>query len=127
MRGYSIMSDEERNSILSQHKEHYNGFKVGNVPPAYNPLEIGNYASDTKGITVNNKGIVDVYKNTNINEEVEVCPNCGLNENICECGTYEEVEEMFDGYWVPEGEELDNPEMVKESIDKTRDFLRRIL
>ncbi len=68
MRGYSIMSDEERQSILSQHKTFYNGYQVQNVPSSYQPLEEKSFANDQGGITVNNKGEVSSYKNFGINE-----------------------------------------------------------
>ena len=72
MRGYSIMSDEERQSILSQHKSLYNGYAVGNVPSNLTPLTVANYATDQGGITVSNDGTVSTYKNHKINESKEL-------------------------------------------------------
>ena len=58
MRGYSTISDEERNSILQQHSSFYNGYAVGNVPNEPQPLRVGKGPSDPNGITVDNKGNV---------------------------------------------------------------------
>jgi len=106
MRGYSIMSDEERQSILSQHKTFYNGYQVQNVPSSYQPLEEKSFANDQGGITVNNKGEVSSYKNFGINEsrninedfmgykiDERVCPTCGLNEEKCECSYESKIDE----------------------------------
>ena len=37
MRGYSIMSDQERQDILKKHQALYNGYSVGNVPTNMTP------------------------------------------------------------------------------------------
>lgn len=71
MRGYSTMTDEERNSILQQHQTLYNGYAVGNVPSNMTPLTVGDYAQDKGGITVNSRGEVSEYKNFAINEAKE--------------------------------------------------------
>lgn len=78
MRGYSIMSDEERESILSQHQTIYNGYAVKNVTSNMTPLTVGDYAMDKGGITVNNNGEVSHYKNHKINESKEL-DEIGLN------------------------------------------------
>jgi len=70
MRGYSTISDEERNSILQQHSSFYNGYAVGNVPNEPQPLRVDKGASDPNGITVDNKGNVKTYQNHKINESV---------------------------------------------------------
>ena len=68
MRGYSIMSDEERQSILQQHSSFYNGYAVGNVPSNLTPLTVYDPAGDKEGINVNNRGEVNTYKNHLVNE-----------------------------------------------------------
>lgn len=70
MRGYTMISDEEKNSILQQHSSFYNGYAVGNVPNEPQPLRVGKGASDPNGITVDNKGNVKTYQNHKINESV---------------------------------------------------------
>jgi hypothetical protein len=64
------MTNEERNNILDQHKELYNGFATNNVSPNQQPLYVQDFANDKGGITVSNKGNVMTYKNMNINEDV---------------------------------------------------------
>ena len=68
MRGYSIMSDQERQDILKKHQELYNGYAVGNVPSNMTPLTVYDPAGDKQGITVTNKGNVKQYTNNKINE-----------------------------------------------------------
>lgn len=68
MRGYSIMSDDERQSILKQHQTVYDGYATGNVPSNMTPLTVYDAAGDKGGVTVDNKGNVKEYTNVNINE-----------------------------------------------------------
>ena len=70
MRGYSTMSDEERNSILQQHSAFYNGYAIGNIPSGPQPLLQDEGPTDSQGITVNNRGEVGQYKNHLVNESV---------------------------------------------------------
>ena len=71
MRGYSIMSDEERSSILQQHSAFYNGYATTSVPSGPQPLSQDQGPADTKGITVNSRGEVTNYKNHLVNESTE--------------------------------------------------------
>lgn len=71
MRGYSTMSDEERNSILQQHSAFYNGYATTNIPSGPQPLLQDQGPLDSKGITVNNRGEVSNYKNHLVNESTE--------------------------------------------------------
>ena len=68
MRGYSIMSNDERQEILKKHSELYNGYAVGNIPSNMTPLRVYDAAGDKEGITVNSRGEVGSYRNHNINE-----------------------------------------------------------
>lgn len=87
-----LMSNDEKRSILDQHKTLYNGYKtmqpkVSNTQPLY----MQDFANDKNGITVNNKGNVKTYMNVGINEQVEneMCSECGgmMQEGECmECG-----------------------------------------
>lgn len=81
MRGYTMISDEEKNSILQQHSSFYNGYAVGNVPNEPQPLRVGKGASDPNGITVDNKGNVKTYQNHKINESV-ISEDVNENEDI---------------------------------------------
>jgi len=104
MRGYSTMTDEERKSILSQHKTFYNGYQVQNVPSSYQPLEEKSYANDMGGITVNNKGEVSSYRNYGINENYQLNeydfedeePIVDLNDDMEYSELMSSLEEMLD-------------------------------
>ena len=64
------MTNEERNNILDQHKELYNGFATNNVTSNQQPLYVQDFANDKGGVTVSNKGDVMTYRNMNINEDI---------------------------------------------------------
>lgn len=94
--GIGQISPDEKENILSQHKEIYNGYKsyYPNVP-SEQPLYVQDFANDKGGITVNNRGEVKKYTNVGINEQMEskeVCDECGAMEmeeskGMCsECG-----------------------------------------
>ena len=72
MRGYSVMTDEERQSIISQHKSLYNGYAVGNIPSNMTPLSVYDAAQDKIGVNVNNRGEVSQYNNHLVNESKEI-------------------------------------------------------
>ncbi len=103
-------SENERENILTQHKELYNGYQTLN-PAAMEkiqPLYTQDFANDKGGITVNNRGEVMKYTNMGINESVkkEMCEQCGgsMKENVCEqCGSVNE--QMY-------GQELDTVEDI---------------
>jgi hypothetical protein len=62
------ITNEERENILDKHKEVYDGYVTNYVKPNVQPLYTQDFANDKNGITLNNKGEVGVYRNTNINE-----------------------------------------------------------
>ena len=68
MRGYSTMSDEDRQSILKQHATVYDGYATGNVQSNMTPLTVYDAARDKEGVTVDSNGNVKTYRNHNINE-----------------------------------------------------------
>jgi hypothetical protein len=63
------MNKAERNDILDQHRQVYDGF-VTTYGQQINqqPLYVQDYANDKGGLTVNNKGEVKSYTNMRINE-----------------------------------------------------------
>ena len=97
MRNFAIWSpsENEKENILSQHKELYNGYQTLN-PAAMEkvqPLYTQDFANDKGGITVNNRGEVMKYTNMGINESINeadsMCEQCGsmMYEGECsECG-----------------------------------------
>ena len=68
MRGFSMMSDEERQQIRQQHSQVYDGYSVGNVPTNMTPLTVYDAAQDKLGVTVTANGEVKEYMNHKINE-----------------------------------------------------------
>lgn len=72
MKAYFLnIPNEERNSILDQHKSIYNGYKTSYGSNAEQPLFVQDLANDKGGITVNNKGEVKTYTNIGINENMD--------------------------------------------------------
>ena len=94
------MSKEERNNILDQHKELYNGFATNDVTSNMQPLYTQDFANDKGGITVSNKGDVMTYRNMNINEDIY-----SGSEGFEPYETFENEEE--ESYMVSLGEKLD--------------------
>jgi len=125
MRGYSIISDEERAQILNTHRSFYDGYATGNVPNPQQPLTVEDLAQDKNGLQVMYNGEVKQYNN-HIHEQVaidapdmdvsdvdpaydfisqgpeggetiemeeEMCNECGMTEEMCECGMYESIDE----------------------------------
>ena len=98
------VSSEEKENILSKHKELYNGYqtmqpKVSNEQPLY----VQDFAKDKLGATLTNDGKLVGYTNKiyeqvdrNITEEKGMCSECGseMREGECsECGWKGEMEE----------------------------------
>lgn len=71
MRGYSIISDEEKTQILNTHRSFYDGYATGNVPSNLTPLTVEDLAKDKQGLQVSNTGEVKVYNN-NLHEQVVI-------------------------------------------------------
>ena len=105
------MTNEEKNNILDQHKEVYDGYVTQYAQSNEQPLYTQDFANDKEGLTVNNKGVVTAYKNMNINEMKHDGKSTGLfsdeeeeyNEGYISAGTeyapeesFEEVEEQLD-------------------------------
>ena len=105
------MTNEEKNNILDQHKEVYDGYVTQYAQSNEQPLYTQDFANDKEGLTVNNKGVVTSYKNMNINEMKHDGKSTGLfsdeeeeyNEGYISAGTeyapeesFEEVEEQLD-------------------------------
>lgn len=92
------ISPQEKNDILSQHKEIYNGYKTMQPDvPNTQPLYVQSFANDKGGLVVTNKGEVKTYRNFGINESTldeSVCNECGgrIVEGECsECGMSNEA------------------------------------
>jgi hypothetical protein len=98
------MTNEERDNILDQHKEVYDGYVTQYSQSNEQPLYTQDFANDKEGLTVNNKGVVTTYKNMNINEMKHDGKSTGLfsdeeeeyNEGYISAGTAYEPEESFE-------------------------------
>ena len=71
MRGYSIISDEERAQIINTHRSFYDGYATGNVPNPQQPLTVKDLAQDKNGVQVMYNGEVKRYNN-HIHEQVAI-------------------------------------------------------
>jgi hypothetical protein len=119
------MTNEERDNILDQHKEIYDGYVTSYAQqPKEQPLYTQDLANDKQGLTVNNKGEVTAYKNMNINEMRFDNKSTGLfgdeengfketmEQGHISGGSIYEPEESFESemdeeYYVSLGEKLD--------------------
>ena len=99
------VTSEERENILSKHREVYNGYQTMQ-PEVKNtqPLYVQDFAKDKVGATLGNNGNIKPYTNIGINEqfdqhmteEKEMCSECGgiVQEGECsECGWKGEMSE----------------------------------
>jgi hypothetical protein len=96
------MTNEERDNILDQHKEIYDGYVTSYAQPAKEqPLYTQDFANDKQGLTVSNKGVVTGYKNMNINEMRHDGKDIGLfsseaKENYISPGSQYDTTETFE-------------------------------
>lgn len=92
MKAYFLnITKEEQENILDRHKTLYDGYAVRTQVANEQPLMVQDLANDKNGITVNSKGEVSSYNNKiYMKESKEICKECGLYEDVCECG-YKEV------------------------------------
>ena len=113
------MTNEERNNILDQHKEVYDGYVTSYAQPEKEQrLYTQDFANDKQGLTVNNKGVVTAYKNMGINEMKHDGKSTGLfsseepKEGSIQPSSVYTPEETFESeeeneYYVSMGEHLD--------------------
>jgi hypothetical protein len=109
------MTNEEKNNILDQHKEVYDGYVTQYAQSNEQPLYTQDFANDKEGLTVNNKGVVTAYKNMNINEMKHDGKSTGLfsdeeeeyNEGYISAGTEYAPEESFEESFEEVEEQLD--------------------
>jgi hypothetical protein len=102
------MTNEERNNILDQHKEVYDGYVTSYAQPAKEqPLYTQSYANDKGGINVNNRGEVSTYSNMNINE---------MHADGKSTGLFQDEEPMEEDYMSP-GTQFDTTETFESDDD----------
>ena len=142
MKSYFLnIPKEERENILDQHKNVYDGYVTNYAKPKEQPLFVQDFANDKNGITVNNKGEVSVYKNMGINENMDEMEldmigdgPMDLEAGVFDEEMYEEDEMDFDMEKEPSYDvdveftdelEEDDMEMVKENIKESLDWFKR--
>lgn len=126
MRSYftpSHLSEEEKNDILSKHREVYNGYQTLNPAPTnQQPLYVQDFAKDKVGAVMGHKGNIKGYTNMGINESFEEeafdddvvtedgeCMECGWRGNM-----EEEREDLPDSNLFESGECMECGGMVRE-------------
>jgi hypothetical protein len=113
------MNKVERNDILDQHRQVYDGF-VTTYGQQINqqPLYVQDYANDKGGITVNNKGEVKSYTNMRINEMRYDGMDTGLFSEEEDDYTYmTPTEEGFSG-----NDGIGDDDLDYETMDNSLDF-----
>jgi hypothetical protein len=85
---YMNLTREEKENILDKHKTLYDGYAVRQNQSNMQPLYTQDYANDKGGITIDSKGNISTYNNKMyMKESKEICSECGLYEEMCECGS----------------------------------------
>jgi hypothetical protein len=142
MKSYFLnIPKEERQNILDQHKNVYDGYVTNYAKPNEQPLFVQDFANDKNGITVNNKGEVKRYTNVGINENMDEMEldmigdgPMDLEAGVFDEEMYEEDEMDFDMEKEPSYDvdveftdeiEEDDIEMVKENIKESLDWFKR--
>jgi hypothetical protein len=102
------MNKAERNEILDQHRQVYDGF-VTTYGQQINqqPLYVQDYANDKGGITVNNKGEVKSYTNMRINE---------MKHDGISTGLFSDEEDEYT-YMTPTDEEFNGLDQIGDGDD----------
>lgn len=124
------ITKEEKESIQDKHRSQYDGYvSRGFNTPKEQILNVENLALDEKGITVNNKGDVTEYRNTNINQKLKkVCEQCtGLYEgDMCEqCSSMKEGEMCEQcGGGIKEGEQCEQCATKSYSMEEIEEGIK---
>jgi len=124
------ISEQEKNSIKDKHRKPYDGYVTrGFDTPKEQILNVEDLAQDKGGITVNNKGDVTEYKNTNINQKMrKVCEQCsGLYEGeMCEqCSSMSEGEQCEQcGGEMKEGEQCEQCSSKKYTMEEIEESIK---
>jgi len=120
---YMNLTREEKENILDKHKTLYDGYAVRQNQSNMQPLYTQDYANDKGGITINSKGEISSYNNKiYMKESKEICSECGLYEEMCECGSGGMYEEMCNECGAPmmEGECSECGYKVAKNMDKNK-------
>lgn len=139
------ITEEERNNILDKHKHLYDGYVTNYGTNKEQPLYVQDLANDKNGLTVNNRGEVKKYTNMGINESMELpLDMIGDGDEDLEHGTMEDdsfdLDEQdmsdeegdeepkfeIDVKFLDDVEDEDMNDEIKDSVNESLDWFRRV-
>lgn len=143
MKAYFLnIPNEERENILNQHKNVYDGYVTNYAKPSEQPLYVQDFANDKDGITVSNKGVVKRYTNMGINENMDEMEldKIGDGPTDFKAGVFdEEIYEdedidlekepsyEIDVEFTDEGLDQEDSEKVEKNVQESLDWFKRFL
>jgi len=145
MKAYFLnIPNEERENILNQHKNVYDGYVTNYAKPSEQPLYVQDFANDKDGITVSNKGVVKRYTNMGINENIDEMELDMIGDGPMdfEAGVFdEEIYEdedidlekdekpsyEIDVEFKDEGLDQEDSEKVEKNVQESLDWFKRFL
>jgi hypothetical protein len=128
------VTKEEKENILDKHKTLYDGYAVRyGQPSSEQPLYTQDFANDKEGVTINSKGEVSNYSNKiYMKESKNVCNECGLYEEVCECGNkqvkgigdkFDYTEQGAGDEYLRVGEQEEGDEYMVIDVDEEASFV----
>lgn len=82
------LTRDEKQNILDKHKSLYDGYAVRQNQSNMQPLYTQDFANDKQGVTIKSNGEISSYNNKiYMKESKNICMECGLYEDVCECGS----------------------------------------
>ena len=145
MKAYFLnVPNEERENILNQHKNVYDGYVTNYAKPHEQPLYIQDFANDKDGITVSNKGVVKRYTNMGINENIDEMKLDGIGDGPMDLDSGVFDEEIYededidlekdekpsyeiDVEFTDEGLDQEDSEKVEKNVQESLDWFKRFL
>lgn len=142
MKAYFLnIPNEERENILNQHKNVYDGYVTNYAKPSEQPLYVQDFANDKDGITVSNKGVVKRYTNMGINENMDemeldmIGDGPDFKAGVFDEEIYEdedidlekEPSYEIDVEFTDEGLDQEDSEKVEKNVQESLDWFKRFL
>jgi hypothetical protein len=143
MKAYFLnIPNEERENILNQHKNVYDGYVTNYAKPSEQPLYVQDFANDKDGITVSNKGVVKRYTNMGINENMDEIALDGIGDGPTDLDSGVFDEEIYededidlekepsyeiDVEFTDEGLDQEDSEKVEKNVQESLDWFKRFL
>lgn len=108
MRYMLNISDEEKQALLSQHQQPYNGYQTLRLQQPDNTIRVYDPAGDKNGVQVTANGNVRTYSNVNLRE--------GKGE-MCECGGM-----MYEGECMECGYKMEGTAKLQDKFDYVENY-----